>query len=414
MSTSTPSRILSKSKLMHAWRLSPDSTSKAGGPGVDGITAAQFATRLETNIASLAKTIRDRQYGPSKLRGVAIPKSASNEKRLICIPTIKDRIVQRALVKHFTAGKKLPIYNSSSYGFIEGRGTKAAITRALELRPQFGWCLKTDIESFFDRIPRGPLKEKVDRTLPHSSVAPLVKRFIDCEIRDESRLRPILKTRGIKPGVGLRQGMPLSPILANLILSPFDNDVQCVKMEMIRYADDILLFYETEQKAKDGLKFITDRLNRLGFSIPELSDRSKTRLIGPQQPVDFLGRQIVFLTSEQRFVSKISRAHIAKIRESLENQFNFETRSKEGSDFQETVVDLSRSVSAYFGAYRDAYNFPALQSELSSCTRKIMEGIYEDVFGRSILDNVTERGRNFLGIGSLDQVEASSDFDEMD
>ncbi|MHC2279202.1 hypothetical protein ACVME8_005845 [Bradyrhizobium diazoefficiens] len=175
-----------------------------------------------------------------------------------------------------------------------------------------------------------------------------------------------------------------------------------------------MLFYETEQKAKDGLKFITERLNRLGFSIPELTDKSKTRLIGPQQPVDFLGRQIVFLTSEQRFISKISRAHIAKIRTSLEDQFNFETRAKEGSDFQETVLDLSRSVAAYFGAYRDAYNFPALQSELSFCTRKIMEGIYEDVFGKSILDNVTERGRNFLGIGSLDQVEASSDFDDSD
>jgi RNA-directed DNA polymerase len=414
MTDATPSRILSKSKLMQAWVASRDSTSNAGGPGIDGISAAQFAVRLEANISSLAKSIRNRQYGPSRLKGVAILKPNTTEKRLVCIPIVKDRIVQRTVVRHLVHGKKLPIYNSSSYGFIKGRGTAAAINRALELRSNFDWCLKTDIESFFDRVPRGELKDKVDRTLARSNIAPLIKKFIDCEIKDDNSLRATLAARGIKPGVGLRQGMPLSPILANLVLSSFDNDVERVKIEMVRYADDILLFFESKQKAHDGLKFISERLNRQGFTIPELADHSKTRLIGPREPVDFLGRQLIFLGSEQRFVSQISRVHIAKIRAYLEDQFNFATRASQGSDFQETVIDLSRSVAAYLGVYRDAHNFLALQSELRGCTRRIMEGIYEDVFGNSILNNVSEKGRNFLGIGSLDVLEPSPDFEEWD
>jgi RNA-directed DNA polymerase len=414
MTDTTPSRILSKSKLMQAWVASRDSTSKAGGPGIDGISAAQFAVRLETNISSLAKSIRDRQYGPSRLKGVAIPKPNTIEKRLICIPTVKDRIVQRTLVRHLVHGKKLPIYNSSSYGFIKGRGTVAAINRALELRANFDWCLKTDIESFFDRVPRGELKNKVDRALVRSNTAPLIKKFIDSEIKDDNSLRVTLAARGIKPGVGLRQGMPLSPLLANLVLSSFDNDVERVKIEMIRYVDDILLFFESKKKAQDGLKFISERLSHQGFTIPELANQSKTRLIGPREPVDFLGRQLIFLGSQQRFVSQISRAHIAKIRAYLEDQFNFATRANQGSDFQETVIDLSRSVAAYLGVYRDAHNFPALQSELRACTRRIMEDIYEDVFGKSILNNVSEKGRNFLGIGSLDMLEPSAELEEWD
>jgi hypothetical protein len=52
----------------------------------------------------------------------------------------------------------------------------------------------------------------------------------------------------------------------------------------------------------------------------------------------------------------------------------------------EGEVDLSRTVGAYSGVYRDAYNFIASQSELRVCARRIMEGIYEDVFGRSDRD----------------------------
>lgn len=189
--------------------------------------------------------------------------------------------------------------------------------------------------------------------------------------------------------------MPLSPLLANLVLSAFDNDVERVKIEMIRYADDILLFFETRKKADDGLKFVRDRLLRQGLTIPELGDQSKTRLIGPRAPIDFLGRQLVFLGTEQRFVSQISRAHIAKIRAYLEDEYNFATRVNQGSDFQETVIDLSRSIAAYLGVYRDAHNFIALQSELRACTRRVMEGIYADVFGKSIFNNVTDQGRNF-------------------
>src|SRR5947208_2240991 len=91
------SRALQKPKLLRAWSTSRDNTPRAGRPGIDGVTALQFATRLDANITTLAKSIRQGQHGPSPLKGVPIPKAYSTEKRLICIPTIRDRIVQRAV-----------------------------------------------------------------------------------------------------------------------------------------------------------------------------------------------------------------------------------------------------------------------------------------------------------------------------
>jgi RNA-directed DNA polymerase len=406
-----PSRILSRAGLLAAWENSRDSTRDPGRPGIDEITAFQFSSKLETNIASLAKAIRDGHYGPSRLRAILIPKPNSTSKRIICIPTVKDRVVQRTIIEYLFRTRKLPD-NPSSYGFIRGRGAAAAISKAIDLRAGYDWCIKTDIEAFFDRIPRDELKERVDRALPRCNVAPLIKKVIDCEISETRALKSELAKQGVKFGVGLRQGMPLSPILANLALSTFDNEVESARIPMIRYADDILLFFLSKEAAESGLTFVKWRLKKHGFEIPELSDNLKTRMVPPKEGLDFLGREIIYLGSENRFVSRVSRRQITKIRNQLEEEYSFENRLNEQSNFQETVVDLSKSISAYLGIYKDAYNYAALDSELRSVTRAVLVNLFEDIFGASVLDKVTDRGRSFLGIGDLIMPDPSNDLED--
>lgn len=239
-----------------------------------------------------------------------------------------------------------------------------------------------------------------------------MKKFVDCEINEEPRLRVLLKTKGIKPGVGLRQGMPVSPILANLFLASFDAAVGRRGIEMIRYVDDIIMFFNDKQAARNGLLFIKDELSSLGLTIPELADQSKTRLYAPREPVEFIGREIFFLEPRQQYFARVPRRLITKIRDELEADFSFEERIKERSNFQGTVVELSRSVAAYLGIYKDAYNIAYLDAELRAATRAILAGLYEDIFGSSALLHVTERGRDFLGIGRLSMPEPANDWEE--
>jgi RNA-directed DNA polymerase len=407
-----PSRILSRAALLAAWRTSRDATKDPGAAGIDEMTAFQFSSRLETNITSLAKAIRAGNYGPSRLRAILIPKPNSTSKRIICIPTVRDRVVQRAIIEYLDRAHKLPD-SLSSYGFIRGRGPKSAISRAVSFRAQYDWCIKTDIEAFFDRIPRNELKARVDRALPRCSVVPLIKKVIDCEISETRLIKSELTKQGVKFGVGLRQGMPLSPVLANLALSEFDHEIGSAQIPMIRYADDILLFFPSKEVAENGLMFVKWRLKKHGFEIPELSDNSKTRIIPPKEGLDFLGREIVYLGSENRFVSRISRRQIAKIRNQLEDEYSFENRLTEHSNFQQTVVDLAKSISAYLGIYKDAYNYAVLDSELRSVTRSVLVNLFEDIFGASVLDKVTDRGRNFLGIGDLIMPDPSNDLEDL-
>jgi RNA-directed DNA polymerase len=148
VSRSKPLKILSKANLLQAWDMSRDSTSDAGGAGIDNESAKQFAANLDANLDEIKKRIHDGTYGFSRLRAAFIRKPNSDKEHVICIPTVRDRIVQKAIVNYLSSSEKLPIYNASSFGFIKGQGTRTAIEKAVELRSVYEWCVKADIEAF--------------------------------------------------------------------------------------------------------------------------------------------------------------------------------------------------------------------------------------------------------------------------
>jgi len=408
-----PIKILSKANLFAAWKGSRDASSDPGRPGVDGITAEQFAFRIDDRLAALAADLRSGKYHPSRLKPVFIPKPNSDKDRLICIPVIRDRIVQKAILNYLVTKEKLPVENEFSFGFIKGRGTTSAIARAIELRRNYDWCLKTDIEAFFDRIARSDAKARVTKALKNSSLTPLIHSFIDCEIKQTSVTRPKLAKQGIIAGRGLRQGMPLSPLLANLVLLDFDGSFKARRIEMVRYADDLLLFFRTKDEAKDGFEFVKSRLAEQGLSVPDLGgDSSKTQIVAPKQPVTFLGLELVYLDSTGNYEKRVGRRQIAKIERKFEEEYSFENLRKERVSFQEASASLSRSILSYLGTYRGTYDYPLLDSELRRISRKVLEGLFEDVFGSNVLKHITPDGREFMGLGKAElPPDGASEFD---
>jgi RNA-directed DNA polymerase len=398
-----PIKILSKKNLFAAWKDSRDATSDPGRPGLDGLTAEQFALRVDERLATLSTELRTGRYYPSRLKAVFIPKPNSAKERLICIPVIRDRIVQRAIVNYLVVKDRFPIENEFSFGFIKGRGTNQALTRALELRQSYDWCLKSDIESFFDKIPRADAKQRVSSALKGSSVTPLIHSFIDCEIKAAPLTRHKLRKQGIASGIGLRQGMPLSPILANLVLADFDASFRRARIEMVRYADDLMLFFHSKAAAQDGFSFVKSQLSAQGLTIPDLGgEDSKTQIVAPKQAVYFLGLELVYLESTGGYVKRVGRKQLAKIEQRLEEEYNYDNLRKERVNFQQAVADLGRSIASYMRLYRGVYDYPRLDSELRRVARKVLGGIFEDVFGVGVLNGVTDDGKDFLGLGTLE------------
>ncbi len=382
-----PIRILSKIALLEAWKASRDSTTTPGRPGIDNVNARQFNAKLDSNLDHIARRLREGRYGFSKLRAVFIPKENSDKERVICIPTVSDRLVQRAINEYLTSRSVFPINNDSSFGFIKGLGPQSAINRVVELRSKYDWCLKTDIQSFFDKVPRPRLRDKVTQTLKGSSLESIVLKVIDCEVRTTSENAQKLRKQGLTAGLGIRQGMPLSPLLANLALADFDKQIEHRRIRMVRYADDLVLFFRTKDEAKEGHHYIKLLLATFQLSIPEIASGSKTKIVSRSDSLDFLGREIVFLGSTNSYVARVSERQIGKIKDRLTTEFSFKKRSTDGRNLQDTIVDLSKSIAAYLGIYKDAFNYPQFEAELKGLGRSIVGAIFgicsgTKVFGR--------------------------------
>ena len=405
-----PTKILSKRNLCAAWFASKDCTKQAGRPGIDGINASSFALKFDQHITSIASELHNGSFTFHSLRPVFIPKPNSLKERMICVPTIKDRLVQRAIVQYLEENKKLPIYNGSSFGFIRGGGgTKAAIAAALLHRERHDWCLKTDIESFFDKIPRPYLRKALRAALGHHSLIPILDKVIDCEVSDIKQANKI-RAQGISRGVGVRQGMPLSPIFANVVLAKFDATIEARKIPMVRYADDLALFFNSKREAEEGKDLISALLKQLSLGIPELIDGSKTQIISTSDPLDFLGYELLYIKTAGKFVARVSDKQIRKIKDRLLSDYSLMNLVKEGTSFQSAIAQIERSISSYCGIYKNAYNANILRNEMTGISRKITSQLFIDLFGKPALNRLSEAQRKFIGL-KVNEIVAADDLE---
>lgn len=394
-----PTRVINKSTLKKTWMKHRDARQDAGRAGFDNVTAQAFVANLEPNIENIEKLIRKGTFGFSPLKAVFIPKG--DKWRMICIPTVRDRLVQRVIAEYLASKQntkqQLPIYDPFSFGFIPERGTKLALEKAIELRNQYGWCLKTDIESFFDSIPRADLKARIKTVMRGHSLTDILCKVVDCEVYEKKHQADKIAQQGIKKGCGIRQGMPLSPMLSNLALSKFDAAVRKRNLIMVRYADDLMFFFKTEAEMLAGEKFVRAELAKLSLSIPL---DGKTQRLKPKVSVEFLGREI-FHSEVNGYRGRVSTKQVEKILGRLRDEYSLKKRIAEKSNFQATVAELGRSVSSYLGIYRDADNFTHFEVRLRTEFRKILSQFFLDIFGLDALTRLTKESRVFLGIEDL-------------
>jgi RNA-directed DNA polymerase len=197
--------------LEHALRLV---ARKGGAPGVDGQSLSNIMAAPETQarwLAALQRELKDKTYRPSPVRRVLIPKSNGGQ-RPLGIPTVKDRVVQMAVL--MVLG---PIFEADfhprSYGFRPGRNAHQALEEIVRaLRSGRLEVVDADLSKYFDTIPHDRLIKLVAGRTSDGSLLHLIKEWLDAPIVEESQgKKHVLPNR-----CGVPQGGVISPLLANL------------------------------------------------------------------------------------------------------------------------------------------------------------------------------------------------------
>lgn len=329
-------------------------TAKEKAAGVDGQSCEAFAEQLLVETRQLGEQLKDRGYRPSAVRRVHIPKMGKpNETRPLGIPTVRDRVVQRAVVNVIE-----PIldnqFHERSYGFRHGRGAHDAL-RVVEEKLQDGYVyvVDADLKGYFDTIPKDRLLALVKEHISDSRVLSLIKQFLDQSILEE--------LREWTPIAGVPQGAVLSPVLSNLYLNPLDHQMANSGFEMVRYADDFVVLCRSRDEAEEALRMITDWVAASGLTLHP----TKTKIVDSRvESFAFLGYSF---RGEKIYPRRES---LAKMKARLKEL----TLRKQPGSIASIAKKLSRVLIGWFGYFRHCRwtIFTDLDAKIRSRLRRLL------------------------------------------
>jgi len=198
-------QVLSHATLSAVWKHLYKKTKilSRNTTGVDGQSINDFHLDAKGHLVRLSRDIRERKFSFSPLKPYLIPKP-SGKKRLICVPTVRDRIVQGALAGYLGDRYAVKLANNISFGFIKGRSVHMAADVACASRRERSWVYKTDITAFFDSIPRVDLQNAIKKLIKERSLHSLLFAALECEVDSPSRaVATDIAKLGIKRGLGV-------------------------------------------------------------------------------------------------------------------------------------------------------------------------------------------------------------------
>lgn len=393
-----PRNYFSIANLRHIWRNAPVPDKKASG--VDKVTPKKFKDNLEVNFEAISKKLFDGTYKFRELRAKFIPKGDGKD-RTICIPTMRDRLVQRLLLYFLTdPSDKLNITNEVSFDG-RGQGVHTAISKALKFRNKYPYVLKTDITAFFDRVDRLELIKLIEYRLKkrNPTFIPLLKQVVKCDVLIENNyIEKTLERNGIALGRGLRQGMPLSPLLASLFLSPLDKLAEKQDLNMIRYVDDIAIFSNSEEECFSKMELIESVLKKIQLTVPSLKAvNSKTQIKKPNEPVIFLGFEI-YKCNNGLFEIRVPDSSIHEILNELNEYSNYQYFSSKKLNYAALVRELNNKRTGYRASYKEATNVENFLLQVDAKIEEVKHKLLDEVLGAGFCTSLSEEQKSFLGI----------------
>ena len=299
-------RILSRQNMEQAWKRV---RANKGASGVDGVTIEQFPDYTRSLWKTIRESLLSGSYKPLPVLRVEIPKPTGGT-RPLGIPTVLDRLIQQAIAQVLTPIFD-PDFSESSFGFRPRRSAKDAVRQVREyIRQGYRIAVDIDLAKFFDTVNHDLLMHIVSRKVHDKRVLSLIGKYLRAGVEVNGRLE--------KTKLGVPQGGPLSPLLANILLDILDKELEKRGHKFVRYADDFVILVKSQRagdRVMEGVATFlthklkltvnetksavarTSRIDFLGFSF------NGTRIIWSDKAYKEFRRRVGKLTGRSWFVS---------------------------------------------------------------------------------------------------------------
>lgn len=289
-------KVYSRKNLRLAWERV---RANQGASGVDGVTVEEFEANLDENLERLHQELRDKTYRPLPVRRLEIPKrGAPGKTRPLGIPSVYDRICQQGLVNRLEPIFE-KVFDPSSFGYRKGRKTSDALKKIWrEVEAGNEWIVDADLKDYFGSVDHEKLTILVAEQIADGRVLKLIQQTLEAGY--EERGKRFSTPRGTP------QGGVISPLLSNILLTPFDKEMRRKGYRLTRWADDWVVTCKTRAEAKQALAQAAKILEKLGVTL----NREKTRIVNIAYGFEFLGFKIGrgrgrFKVSREKITSKL-------------------------------------------------------------------------------------------------------------
>jgi group II intron reverse transcriptase/maturase len=360
--------------LIETWR----QMNRRGASGVDGETTTEFERELETRVQDICARLKAGTYQTPPVRRVEISKGPGKVgTRPLGIPTVEDRLVQRAVARILEAVFEADFLDCS-YGFRPGRNPHQALRslRATLVTKKVRHLYEADIRGYFNHINHQWLRRMVAHRIADRVILRLIGKWLRAGVMQDGVV--------IRPEAGTPQGGPLSPLLANVYLH-FVLDLWFEKKErrrlqgeayLVRFADDFVVSFQYRRDMEKFDRHLRDRFAR--FSLELADDKTRMLLFGrfaadrkaeyDERPekFDFLGFTHVCGTDRRgkfavvRLPSRKScRKFLARTKEWLSEHRHWKRR-----DQQRQLTMMLRGFYQYFGLHHCKPKLDAVRHEL--------------------------------------------------
>ncbi len=271
-------KVYEPGRLCQAWH---QVKRNAGAAGIDKMTVEEFEGRSEELLEFIHAKLKAGMYRFKPARRVLIPKDGSSKMRKLGIPAVIDRVVSQSINSVFDEIFD-PGFTESNYGFRKRRSQHQAIRHVQSIvNDGHEWCASIDLKAFFDEIPHNLILKLIRRKIADERLITLIARALKAGVIVDGIFEKTAK--------GCPQGSPMSPMISNIVLNEFDQELERRDLQYCRWADDFVVLLKSERSAKrvmaNAIRYLE---NDLGLPV----NKEKSQ-VAEVKKVTFLGFQIL-------------------------------------------------------------------------------------------------------------------------
>ena len=262
-------RVLARENLQRALKRV---RQNKGAPGIDGMSVDALPDYLRHHWPEIRAQLEAGRYRPQPVKRVEIPKP-DGKTRPLGIPTVLDRFIQQAIAQVVSAQWE-PHFHRHSYGFRPQRSAHQAVREVqANIRAGYGWVVDMDLQAFFDRVNHDRLMVRLKSRCPDAALLRLVNRYLKTGVSVGGHIEPT--------HMGVPQGGPFSPVLANVVLDELDWELDRRGHRFARYADDCNILVQSKRAGERVMasvtRYVSDSLRLTVNPLKSAVDRPMNR-----------------------------------------------------------------------------------------------------------------------------------------